>query len=191
MKEVCVAKPIQYKRELFNFINDLTAIAPSIGFEVEEDHVVVRKCDKNRTIPYILEAPKSYFDIEDDIAFYNFSNFYSFVDRLKEPTISIDYETDRIQLNTPGTKVGYLLSDLEGIVNGPDEVDFGDTDVTFKLSHDDLTEIVKMNNLIKGEKASLLCNGGDVTITIYPEDDTDNTFEKHSQVNVYRIMKKK
>ena len=87
-----MAEHIEYKRELFDFVNDLTAINPSIAFErifdesYNADRICVRKSDKNRSLVYTLSVPVEYFDIKETVAFYMYSNFYKFLTSIKKAT---------------------------------------------------------------------------------------------------------
>jgi len=172
---------IEYKRELFDFVNDLTAISPSIGFErvYDEvygvDRIVVRKADKNRSLVYTLSVPVEYFDIKETVAFYMYSNFYKFLTSIKNVKLSLD--ENLMIMNGSGVKLNYILSDEEGITNGPKAIGFKDPAVRFTLTSEAIDEIVKLNTLVKGSKAKILCSGTNITITIYTTD-SDNSFEK-------------
>ena len=176
-----MAENIEYKRELFDFVNDLTAINPSIAFERVQDDVygtdriVVRKADKNRTLVYTLSVPVEYFDIKETVAFYAYSNFYKFLTSIKNVKLSV--VENLMVLNGTGIKLNYLLSDEEGITNGPKSIGFKDPAVRFTLTSEAIDEIVKLNSLVKGSKAKISCSGTTITVTIYTTD-SDNSFEK-------------
>jgi len=176
-----MAENIEYKRELFEFVNDLTAISPSIAFErvtdesKKSDRVVVRKADKNRTLVYTLSVPVEYFNITETVAFYNYGNFYKFLTSIKDVKLSIDAET--MILNGNGLKLNYLLSDEEGIANGPKEINFKNADVQFTLTKEIIDEIVKLNGLVKGNKALIKCVDTELSITFYTNN-SDHSFVK-------------
>ena len=170
-----MSESITYKKEFFDFINELTAINKSIGFERVKDRIVVRKSDADQTLPYIISAPSTYFDIEETVAFYDYSNFYRYLNTLKNPTISI--KNEYINIESKSTKINYLLSDEDGIINGPKKVDFEHGDVRFILSKEDIDDIVKTNGLIKGTESHISVNGTTVTITT-GSSGSDNSCEK-------------
>lgn len=170
-----MAEAISYNKDLFDFVSNLMSINNSIAFERVGDRVVVRKSDKNRTLPYILSVPSEYFDIEETVAFYKYDHFYKFLSTLKDPNLTI--KEDKMVISGKGIRVNYMLSDPEGIINGPKKVDFDDWDVRFALTKEDLEEIVKINSLVKGTKAKISCQGNKVLVTIY-SNGSDNSFEK-------------
>ena len=164
---------IAYKGELFDLVNDLTSIHNSIAFERVDDEVVVRKCDKEKTIPYILKAPAEYFDIDETVAFYKYDNFYRYYSMFKDGKIGIDGRT--MHLSRERRQTRYTLSDSEGIINGPKRVNFGDADATFTLTKEELDELNKMIGLISSDKATIKCEGTTVYIRIF-SDDSDHDF---------------
>lgn len=148
-----MAEGIQYNRELFDFINNLTAINNAIAFERIGDKVVVRKADKNRTLPYILSVPSEYFDIDETVAFYKFDNFYRFFNSYRNPVLNI--EDDRMIMSEGRSRTRYTLSDEEGIINGPKRVNFEQGDVRFTLTKEALDEIGKQIGLTKADRAKI------------------------------------
>lgn len=176
---------IEYKRELFDLVNDLTAINKSVAFErmtvtdesgnVVEEKIAIRKSDKNRTIVYLLKVPVNYFDIDSTVAFYDYANFYKFLTSIKDVKLTLN--EDKMILAGNGIKLHYLLSDEEGIINGPKKINFNNPDVRFTLTKEDLDEIVRLNSLVKGNKANISCVGNTLTIKFYTNS-SDNSFEK-------------
>jgi len=174
-----MSQKITYKKELFDFINELTAINNSIGFERVGDRIVVRKADKNRTLPYIVSVPSSYFDIDETIAFYKYDHFYKFLTSIKNAELHLD--DPNIIISKAGKtpiNIDYRLSEEEGIINGPAEkIEFDEWDVQFVLSAEDLDEIVKINRFVKGTNARIECVDDEVKLSIYSSGN-DNTFDK-------------
>lgn len=167
---------IEYKRELFDILNDLSPINKSIALESIDDQIVVKKSDKHRTFAYVLKCSHDYCSIDKTIAFYDYSNFYKFLSTVKNAKLSI--ANNNIVLCGNGVKLNYLLSDEEGIINGPKHTDLPkNADVQFTLTKENIDEIVKLNSLVKGAKARLTCVDGEVTIKFYTTN-TDNSFEK-------------
>lgn len=174
-----MSNKITYKKELFDFINELTVINNSIGFERDGDKVVVRKADKNRTLPYIVSVPHTYFDIDRTIAFYKYDNFYKFLTSIKNAELELDDPNIIISKSgkTP-INIAYRLSEEEGIINGPvGKIDYDAWSAQFVLSSEDLEEIVKINRFVKGTHARIECSDEAVKINIYSSGN-DNSFDK-------------
>jgi len=172
-----MSKNVSYKGELLDLVNDLTKIHESIAFERVDDNIVIRKSDKEKTIPYILKAPASYFDIEDTIAFYKYDDFYRYYNMFKNGKIQIKNDDNYVVLTQNRRKSKYTLSPVDGIINGPKNVNFGESDVIFTLTKEDLDEIFKMNALLKADNALISCVGAEATITLYT-DSNNNTYQK-------------
>lgn len=174
-----MSQKITYKKELFDFINELTAISNSIGFERVDDRVVIRKANKNRTLPYIVSVPASYFDINDTVAFYKYDHFYKFMTSIKNAELHLS--DPNIVISKSGKtpiNIDYRLSEEEGIINGPvGTIDFDAWDIQFVLSSEDLEEIVKINRFVKGTNAHIECTDNEVKLSIY-SNGNDNTFDK-------------
>jgi hypothetical protein len=172
-----MSRNIEFKKEFVDLVNELTCINPSIAIMRDNDRIVISQSDKFQTLPYILTAPANYFNIDDTIAFYKFSDFHRHISIVKESSLSLDSNDSYIYISIKGMKIKYRLSLTDGVSNGPKEVQFGDGDAVFTLTKEDLDEIVKINNLIKGDKARIRCSDNKVTIT-FSRQGADNTFEK-------------
>jgi len=170
---------IEFKKEFVDLINELTCINPSVAIMREDDRIFVSQSDKFQTLPYILSAPYNYFDISDTIAFYKFADFHRYFSSVKDPALQLKENSNSIVISgkVAKTKINYRLSSEDGVSNGPREVLFGDGDALFTLTKDDLDEIVKINNLVKGDKAKIRCVGDKVNIRFY-KNGSDNDFEK-------------
>lgn len=170
-----MAQNITYNKELFDFINELTPINNSIAFERVNDRVVVRKSDKNRTLPYIVSVPANYFDIEDTVAFYKFDNFYKFLKSMKNADLTLS--DPNIVISQGRRSQDYRLSLPEGIINGPKKVEFDAWDVVFTLSAEELQYIRTTNGNTKANKALISVVDDEVTIDLYSsgQDNTGQT----------------
>ena len=179
-----MAQKLTYKRELFDFVNELTPINNSIAFERDGDRVVVRKSDKNRTLPYIISVPASYLDIEETLAFYKFDDFHKFLKSMKNADLTLD--DPNIVISSGRRSMDYRLSLPEGIINGPKDVDFEEWDAVFTLSAEELQHIRTMNGNVKGNKALISVVDDQVTIDFYSSGQ-DNTGK--TEIECERISK--
>jgi len=168
---------VQYKIELFDLLKDLTSINTQVVFEKDDEgNILVRRSDSESTIAYQLKAPKEYFDFESEqIAFYNYPEFYQYFKALGEPDLSINQKN--ITLKEGSSKTSYLLSNPESIPSGPKSINFKDPDIRLQLTSEDLDELLKMIGLINGKKAQIIGDGKNITFKIF-HTLHDNTFEK-------------
>ncbi len=170
-------KAIEYKNELFDLVKDLTSINNQIIFEKSDDKVVICRADAESTIAYKLVAPKDCFAFdEEQVAFYNYMEFYQYFHAINAPEISIDGDI-KMYIKSGSAKVEYLLSNPESIQPGPKTIKFKDPDIKFKLSSADHDELMKMINLIKPKKAQITSDNKTVKVKLF-NNLHDNTFEK-------------
>ncbi len=171
---------VEYKKELFDIVKDLSSINNSIIFEKEDDQVLIKRNDAEKTTVYILKAPSTYFDFETDkIAFYNYNEFYQYFSTFENPAITLD--DTKINLSEASAKVHYILSNPESIKPGPKAINFGDGDCTFSLDSKALDDIVKMNTLIKAKKAEITGTKDSISIRLY-NNEHDNSFDKQFEL---------
>lgn len=172
---------IAYNMELFNLVKDLTSINTQVIFEKDaEGRVVVRRADSESTIAYELKAPREYFDFnEDQIAFYNYPEFFQYLNAFSSPEISISQKS--VTLKEGSSKTSYLLANPESIEAGPKTINFTNPDVRINLSSDELDELLKLIGLINSKKAQVFGNGKQLTIKVF-NNLHDNTFEKTFKV---------
>jgi len=172
---------VQYNAELFDLLKDLTSIDTNVVFEKDDKgNIVVRRADSESTIAYQLKAPKDYFDFdEEQIAFYNYPEFYQYLKAFAQPEMSIGEK--KITIVDGNSKTEYLLSNPETIQAGPKTINFKDPDVRINLSAMELDELLKMIGLINSKKAQVIGNGESITIKVF-NNLHDNTFEKTFKV---------
>lgn len=170
-------KKIAYNSDLFDILKDLTAINTSIIFEKTEDNkILVKRADSESTIAYQLTAPLEYFNFDkDQIAFYNYPEFYQYFKALTQPEMSIT--ENNITLIEGNSKTNYLLSNPESIPAGPKSINFKDPDIRFNLSSTELDELLKMIGLINSKKTQVIGNSESITFKVF-NTVHDNTFEK-------------
>jgi len=174
------SKTVEYKEELFNIIHDLSLINNSIIFlkSEEKDKVLVKRRDIEQSLVYILEAPIDYFNFPtDDVSFYSYNDFYQYFKAFEKPEIKID--DSKIYILEDNSKVDYILSNKESIAKegSVNNVKFGNADIKFSLTANDLDELVKMSSLLKAQRAKLTVKDDSVSIRLF-NNRHDNSFEK-------------
>lgn len=167
---------INYKSEFLNLVNDLTLINKSIIIDKDGDNVLIKRSDSDKSVAYVLGAPNEFFGMEQEqIAFYNYTEFFQFLSTMETPDISI--KESKIVLNKGKTKINYLLSNPESIQAGPKKIDFSNVDFEFELDASTIDELNKMHSLIKAKRCSFATKGDEITLKIF-NNDKDNSFQK-------------
>jgi hypothetical protein len=174
-------KNIVFNSEIFNLIKDLSSINNSIIFEKNDGKVLITRSDSEKTIVYRLETPMEYFDFnKDEIAFYNYNEFYQFLTVFRSPTMLL--EGNKIILSEGESKFNYIIQNPEAITSPrPKKPNFNDPDVEFVLDANTLDEISKMNALIKAKHAKIFGNGETINIRLF-NNLHDNSFDKKISV---------
>ena len=171
---------IEYQREILDLVKDLTEINNSVIFEKDNNKVVVKRADAEVTLAYILEAPAKFLNYGDDqIAFYNYSEFYQFFNAFDSPELK--RVKNKLIISESNSKIEYLLSNPESITPGPKRIQFDSPDIKFVLNSSDLDEITKMNALISAKKAKIIGDTKSISVIIY-NSLHENSFEKKFKI---------
>lgn len=175
-----MSKELSYKIETLNLLNQLTlSLSNSIIINKNEDETrfVVNRFNASETISFFFNAPISDFDFDgDEIAFYNFAEFFQLISVFKDPKITQDL--NKLIISKNNSKIKYVLSDSEIISKGPKGFEISeDANCEFELNAEELKNLGKMIGLVSAEKANIKVNDGKLTITLCNETH-ENTFDK-------------
>lgn len=175
-----MSKELNYKIETLNLLNQLTlSLSYSIIVNKNEDEtrLVVNRFNAAETISFFFNAPISDFAFDgDEIAFYNFSEFFQLISVFKDPKITQDL--NKLIISKNNSKIKYVLSDSEIISKGPKGFDLSEEfNCEFELTSDELKNFGKMIGLVSAEKANLKVEDKKLTITLCNETH-ENTFDK-------------
>jgi len=171
-------KLISYKQEFFDLVSQLTPFNDKIVIEHDENENVtkIRRQDDEKTSAYILSVPRKYFDIDENVGFYKYTEFYRFLKTLNNPDIKINQ--NKLMLSKDASKFTYILTDASRMKTGPNDFNMEEPDFQFELDSESLIEIVKMNTLLKNSRHSeITCVGDKINVKICMEEG-DNSFEK-------------
>ena len=174
-----MAKVMNYNQKSLEFLNNLAIINNQFIFEKSGNNVIVKRANVSKTIAYIYTLPKEHFDFDgENIAFYNFPEFYQLFSTMANGTapILMEQNENKLILSATNSKINYLLSDIESIQKGPGNVNFSDEDLTLKLSNKDMTELKKMISLLVAENVKFSIKDKVVTVKIF-NSIHDNSFE--------------
>lgn len=155
----------KFSKEYLSLLNELVKINKHIIIEKNDDSIIVKRLGDS--IAYTLSADKSNFDFEgNEIAFYEFSNFYQLFNTLKEPEIIQDdsENSSKIILKQNRSKITYKLSDGEAIDPGHEGIEIKNEVATLKLTKQELQEIRKMASVLKADYIEFDINGDEVLV---------------------------
>lgn len=175
---------IEYKREFLDIVYDLSKINNTVVFKKSEDKdkIFIFTSDSAKLITYRLEAPIEYFNIpEDQIAFYKYGEFYTFLNVFHNPEFK--FKRNKIIISEGDSKFNYLLVEPDLIkVPQPKKINFGECDLKFNLTSTTIDNLSKMiNSLIKAKQIKIYGNENKINMNIFA-DGYDNSFEKSFDV---------
>lgn len=176
---------VQYNKHALDIISALTAINQSVIFERDEDNedrIVSKSADSNKSIAYIFSAPKEVFDFDgDECSFYNFNDFYTLFNIFDEPTL--EQNDTEITVKENKSKLKFRLTDKELIKKLFNKVNFGDSDVDFVLDADLVKKIKSLasGNAVNADRIKFSVEGNELNYKLY-NTKHHNTFDETFEV---------
>ena len=173
-----MVKSVTFNKEVLALIDELTSINSAIKIYKEDNRIFIKSQNPSESIAYILSTEVSSFDFDgDEIAFYNYSDFYKWVSALNVTEIK-QTSDGMLQLGNGRQKGQYQSSDVDVIRGGRFDIEFEDPDATFNLSSDDIKELIKLRSLVAKDNNNLKFTFDNRTaaVEIY-NDDTANKVE--------------
>ena len=174
-----MAHIINFKKTTIDLIRRLTAINPAILIEKDSDKISIKSSDASGSVAYMFEAPSDHFGFDgDEVGFLDFNEFHQLLNVYKEPTITQD-DDDALDLviSEKRSKINYRLTNSEVIKRGFNEIEFGDADVEFIITSDDVKHLNKMISLVNAESIKISVADKKVKFTLFSKK-TSNTFEE-------------
>jgi len=169
---------VTFNKDTMDLIGELGAINSQIIVEKDEkkQNILISRKNPATTIAYIFKAPVDHFNFNgDNIAFYNFPEFYQMISCFDQPTIK--QNSNKIIVSQGSAKINYVLTDAETLKKGPGKVNFSGPDATINLPSDELKELEKMIGLFGALGVELTVKDNSVVVKVF-NDDYDNSFQK-------------
>ncbi len=136
-----MSEKIEYNKTALEIISSLTGINQSVIFEKHEDdddRIISKAADSNKSIAYVFDAPKEVFDFDgDECSFYNFNEFYTLFNVFEEP--DLEQDDAEITVKEKRSKIKYRLTDSELVKKSFNKVNFVDPDIDFVMD----SELIK------------------------------------------------
>lgn len=168
---------VTFNKEVLALIDELTSINSAIKIYKEDNKIFIKSQNPSESIAYILATEVSSFDFDgEEIAFYNYSDFYKWISALNVTEIS-QTQDGMLQLGNGKQKGQYQSSDVDVVRGGRFDIEFEDPDATFNLSTEDIKELNKLRSLIgKDNNLKFTFDNRTATVEIYSTG-TANTVE--------------
>jgi len=146
---------VTFNKEVLALIDELTSINAAIKIYKDDNKLFIKSQNPSESMAYILTTEVSSFDFDgEEIAFYNYSDFYKWISALNVTEISQSAD-GMLQLGNGKQRGQYQSSDVDIVKGGNFDIEFEDPDVTFNLSSENLKEMTKLKNLIAKDNNNL------------------------------------
>jgi len=171
---------LKYKTETLDLINQLsTTISNGIIITKNEDEkkMIINRTNPSESVTFFFKAPIEDFEFEgDEVAIYNFPEFFQLFSVFKEPKIVQDL--NRLTMSKGTSKIRYILSDSEALSSSPKgcNIEVGPA-TKFELTEEELKNLGKMIGLVNSEKAMLHVDEKKLTLRLGNETH-DNSYER-------------
>jgi len=154
---------IEYNDDYIETVSNLSTINPQMIFKKSGDKVVLQRGDKNKRMGYVFTAPSNYFSFDgDELAIADFPNFRSSMKAFG--VSSMTQNANMIVMKFERSVINYHLSDPHSLMASPKEIIVPeDYTISFNLSSNDLSDIIKSKNVVKSDLAHMMYSNGKVT----------------------------
>lgn len=146
---------LSYDRKLFEIVKSLSPINNSIVMVKDGDNITIKHKHPETFIWMNLTAPSKTFDFpSEQIAFYNWEEFYQFIKLFETP--EIDIGNQKIVISDKSSKTEYYLKDPRACSPIVDMTklysNWGSSDFQFQFLQKDLESFSKASSLISSDK---------------------------------------
>ena len=169
-------KSVSFNKEVLSLIDELASINTAIKIYKEDNKIFIKSQNPSESIAYILSTEVTSFDFDgDEIAFYNYSDFYKWVSALNVTEMN-QREDGMLQLGNGRQKGQYQSSDVDVVRGGRFEIEFEDPDATFNLSSENIKELQKLRSLVAKDNNNVkfTFDGRSAHVEIYNNDTANN-----------------
>lgn len=159
---------LKFNKDTLSVINIMSKVNQKVLFDKEGEKLVIRCKSPDSLVAYRLEAPKEHFGFAgDNVAFYNYPEFYSLVDNFETPTLDENESTITIKKNN--TKVSYRVSDPEIVKTSTFKKININADYKVELPSIMVASIKKFISILKAEKVRISFTNDSADVKIYNE----------------------
>ena len=159
---------IEYKKEFFSTLKDLSKLSAKVLINKADGLLKLYQITEDKSINFVVTASESNFNFPtSEVAFHNFSDFYSFLELFSNPILEM--ADNRISISDGTSKTEYVVSNPMACQGGVD-VKWTKPNVRFELSQKELETLTKASSLLVSsdhiKKARIHGNGESCTIEL-------------------------
>jgi hypothetical protein len=177
-------KEVKYNKEFISLLNNLSIINKKFIINKKDNKIRVDGKNEGVTVAYTFNCDAENFDFDgEEIAFYNFSEFYDLFNVYKDSSLNYDsnYGLLEIKDNNSKSKIKYYTADPEIVPKTFDFLKFDSFDYKFYLNSEEFAYIRKMVGLVDAKKVKFSLKNGEFKLVLF-SDEKNPTFEKTFEI---------
>lgn len=188
---------IQFKPEVLSLVSDLISISSSTIMWRDEENIRIAMAEPNKTLAYIVKVPFESLDIPTTLAFYDYKEFFSLYGSLKDPSLLVSEDGQKIIVSSSKSRIEYNLSPVEKVNIGTDDkplspkvIQFKDPTHEFVVDSKTLSEIKKAISLLKlaAEDTVRLTISGEEDCVVFKISNNDRAISWDSMVPSKKLV---
>jgi len=180
-------KEVKYNKEFISLLNNLSVINKKFIINKEDEDIKTDSKNDGCTVAYTLSCKLDNFNFDgDNVAFYDFSEFYDLFGVYKDCSLNHDDTTGLIEIkdNTSDSKIKYFTADPEIVPKTFKRLKFDSYDYRFWLSTEEFVYIRKMISLLDAKKVKFLLKKGEFKVVLF-SGEKNPSFEKTFEIEPF------
>lgn len=169
---------MKFSESTINVLKNFASINAGMQFK---EGSVVRTISKGQNVLGKATVTETF---EKDFVIYDLNRFLSLCSSLTDPEIVINSDANNLTVKSGTSKTTYGLADESMIVAPPvKELKIENSEVNFKLTKDDMNQVLKMSGILGLPNIAVTGNGFEISISAL---DIKNTDSDNFSINVGR-----
>jgi len=169
---------MKFSESTINVLKNFASINAGMQFK---EGSVVRTISKGQNVLGKATVTETF---EKDFVIYDLNRFLSLCSSLTDPEIVINSDANNLTVKSGTSKTTYGLADESMIVAPPvKELKIENSEVNFKLTKDDMNQVLKMSGILGLPNIAVTGNGFEISISAL---DTKNTDSDNFSITVGR-----
>jgi hypothetical protein len=169
---------MKFSESTINVLKNFASINAGMQFK---EGSVVRTISKGQNVLGKATVTETF---EKDFVIYDLNRFLSLCSSLTDPEIVLNSDANNLTVKSGTSKTTYGLADESMIVAPPvKELKIENSEVNFKLTKDDMNQVLKMSGILGLPNIAVTGNGFEISISAL---DTKNTDSDNFSITVGR-----